>query len=151
MHTVYYVQRDKTADHIEWRQVNATKHTVDSMPLLAKALPFPPLRSRIIDIRSYNLDKPSEVFRSRKGFLHVPVLWTVCIGMTCFMIMPFRGSLRHQAWALYYATFGLFSSILSSSLAWAWVYAQEQLPPSAPDWLYDYYLSHQYKPVLPSI
>ncbi len=141
VYNVYYVHRAQKADHIEWRLVIMTKHTVDSMALLAKAVPFPSPNPRRIDIKSCSLEPRSQTFRTRKGFLRVPILWSICIGMTCFMNMPFRGNLRHQAWTMYYATFGLFSSILGSSLAWAWVYAQEQLPPSTTDWVY-YHPAH---------
>lgn len=148
VHNVNYVERARKEGYIEWKSVTTTKHTVDSMQLLTAALPLPDSEPDRISIISCNLQYPDEIIRSHKGSWRVPVLFTACVGATCFVIIPFGNQSHRLSWTVYFAIFGLFFSILLSSLAWAWVFAQEQLPSNPTHWIhYEHSLGYRYGPL----
>ena len=92
--------------------------------------------SRPQEERRYSLWKSlhlrGELFRSAQGDFFVLLISLLCVGATSCLIIPLRGS-PQPTWSLYFATVGLFAPLLITSLAWTWVYGQEQLPL---DWTY---------------
>jgi hypothetical protein len=119
-----------------WKITRSLNHTAESMPLtkckrpVAKRL----LHASQSEIWSLKLYRGDEVVRSSASFLSFVMLLCVRIGATVLAIIPFsQGS--GWPWTRIMATAGLFSSLLTGSLLWAWIYGQEQIPrknPSSP-------------------
>lgn len=123
------------AKKVVWRLAASRKHTVDTMPILDLAIPFYRSQPNTVTICSCRLDMRSKEFLIKRAFYRIPLIVAACIGVTCFMVFPFRGGLSSPSWMLFYATVGLALSLWISSLAWFWVYVQEQLPRYNSDWV----------------
>ena len=138
VYEMHYIERHTDGSHITWKRINNTKHTKDSCALreylsdLDNKQPFDPFQ-----IHTYWTAKESwhwchpfrggRLFRSTRGDIFVVLVPFLCVVLTSCLIVPLRGSSRPQ-WSLYFATLGLFVPVFSTTLMWAWVYAQEQLP-----------------------
>ena len=125
VHEVCYMRRKKSEGQVQWSIVKKINHTEESFPLL-KVKPGNKARDR--EIVSVWLKGPSHVFL-------LPLLSILCSALTCFPITVFERPLRyHQSWTYYYATVGLFCSIVISTMTWMWVHIQEQHPRGFSDW-----------------
>lgn len=142
LHTVHYVERLKSDQYTTWKLTEARKHTVDTMPILKTALPFDKMKAKLLTMRSCQLTINAERFFIKHAYYCMPLTLTLCVGLTCFAISPFRGGLARYTWTILFATVGLFLSLLCSSLAWLWVYAREQLPRRHSDWILSRQISH---------
>ncbi|KAI9859406.1 MAG: hypothetical protein M1813_006743 [Trichoglossum hirsutum] len=127
---VRYLERRKRESDVEWRVVKILRHTDESMPLTANRRKSDVLADKYSVIELI-LAAEKNILRSRLAFLWVPGSVALTTGATSFTILPFDGGF---GWTRLYATFGLFASILTGSLCWAWVYSQEQLPPGRSPW-----------------
>ncbi|KAL8899268.1 MAG: hypothetical protein Q9207_006279 [Kuettlingeria erythrocarpa] len=134
-HEVHYVERIRMARKVAWKLAASRKHTVDTMPILDLTIPFYRSQPNTVSICSCRLNGWSEKFLMKSAFYRIPLIWAACIGVTCFMILPFRGGLSSLSWTLFYATVGLALSLWISSLAWFWDYVREQLPIDNSDWV----------------
>ncbi|KAL8930430.1 MAG: hypothetical protein Q9208_000614 [Pyrenodesmia sp. 3 TL-2023] len=105
------------------------------MPILDLAIPFYRPEPNTVTICSCRLDMRSEEYLMKRAFYRIPLIVAACIALTCFIICPFRGGLSSPSWTMFYATVGLALSLWISSLAWFWVYVQEQLPRDNSDWV----------------
>ena len=125
VHEVFYMRRKKSEGQVHWRLVKKVKHTKESFHML-RLMPLQDLKD--LEIVSVWLTGPTHVFV-------LPLLSILCSALTCFPIMIFEPPLRHhQSWTYYYATLGLFCSIVISTMTWMWVHIQEQYPRGFSDW-----------------
>ena len=134
LHDVHYVERMRLKNHVRWKLADTRKHTVDTMAALDWAVPYYRPEPNALVICSVALNVYSQKLRRSAHYI-IPLLLAIFIGVTCFIISPFRGGFTHRTWTMFYATFGLSFSLLISAVAWAWVYAQEQLPAGCEDWI----------------
>ncbi len=141
VHGVYYIERTRKDGKVQWRVEKKIRHTEETCQLVAGSETNGPL-----EITSQVLH-----FRNRGNFLRIsglvpPLLSnlidakylvmlllstlcsSLCIGVTCFSIAPFVGAFEHQPWTYYYATFGLFGSVIVPNAMWRWVDTQEHQP-----------------------
>ena len=148
VHEVYYVERARKDGRVQWRVEKEIRHTEETCPLVAERNSNGPW-----EIASQTLD-----FKYMKNFVRfsdlVPPLlskWidakylvmlllsslcsSLCIAVTCFSIAPFAGAFEHQSWTYYYATFGLFGSVLIPNMMWSWVHMQEHHPLQLSGWV----------------
>ncbi|KAL8628594.1 hypothetical protein Q9189_005683 [Teloschistes chrysophthalmus] len=113
------------------------------MPSLKAASPISKeVKPRSLYMRSVRLTVDAGSFFVKHAYYCIPLTLVLCVGPTCFAISPFRGSLARYTWTMLFATFGLFLSLVCSSLAWLWVYAREQLPRTHSDWFLSRETSH---------
>lgn len=125
VHKVFYMRRNKTEGQVHWSIVKIIKHTEESFQLLKVD---PEMKPKDLEIASVWLDSPTHVFL-------LPLLSILCSALTCFPIMIFeRPQTHHQSWTYYYATVGLFCSIVISTSTWMWVHIQEQHPRRLSEW-----------------
>ncbi|KAG6991428.1 hypothetical protein G7Y79_00052g087680 [Physcia stellaris] len=128
VHEVHYMQRQKLDETIFWRESRTTKHTMDSMGVLSRIQKdFP--RDRGFKMAEFFVNGRGRYFRSPLPDLAVLLLSSMCVGLTSFLLVPLRKPTQTPTWSLLFATVGLFFPIFATSLTWAWVFAQEQLPP----------------------
>ena len=115
----------KTEEQVHWSIVKIINHTEESFQLLQ----INPLhKAKDLEIVSVWLDGPTHIFV-------LPLLFIICSALTCFPIMIFeRPQRHHQSWTYYYATVGLFCSIVISTSTWMWVHIHEQHPRGLSDW-----------------
>ncbi len=150
VHEVYYVQRTRKVRMVKWRMEKRIRHTEESFPPVAGSRDdgsfdinssymfydrymesfirffsglMPPLLTKLIDARNLTVLLLSSLCSS------------LCIGVTCFSIAPFAGAFEHQPWTYYYATFGLFGSVIIPNVIWSWVHMQEHHPLEYSDWV----------------
>ncbi|KAL8932398.1 MAG: hypothetical protein Q9216_006855 [Gyalolechia sp. 2 TL-2023] len=135
LHDVHYVERIRSAGYVTWKLAATRKHTVDTMPVLDLAVPFHKPEVNTVTICSCRLTITAEEYLMKHAFYRIPLIMAFFIGLTCFIISPFRGGIMHHSWTMWYATLGLSISVLSSAMAWFWVYVQEQLPKGSADWV----------------
>ncbi|KAL8756367.1 MAG: hypothetical protein Q9199_002979 [Rusavskia elegans] len=135
VHKVYYVERLRSAQHVTWKLAATRKHTVDSMPVLALAIPHSIDDVARIMISSCGLSTRTGNWFKKHAWYQIPATLTFMIALTCFIIIPVRGGLRNQGWTMFNATFGLFFTLSLCSIMWAIVYAQEQVPKGDIDWI----------------
>lgn len=163
IYEAHYIERQETDSEITWKRVRRTKHTLDSFALaqhrswMSRENGPAGKGSQIVNVAldmseqhfsallnisrrlflgfgfKYLQYSGIELFRSSLGDLLVLVVSLFCVGVTSCLVIPLRGTSR-PTWSLYVATIGLFVPIVITSLAWAWVYAQEQLPWVGLDW-----------------
>ena len=125
VHKVCYMRRNKSEGQVHWSIEKIIKHTEESFQLLKVD---PESKAKNLEIASVWLYGPTHVFL-------LPLLSILCTALTCFPIVIFERPLRHhQPWTYYYATFGLFGSIMISTITWMWVHIQEQHPRGFSDW-----------------
>ena len=125
VHGVYYMRRNKTEGQVHWSIVKTIKHTEESFQLLRM---IRTCENKDLEIVSFGLS-------GARHFFVLPLLFILCSGLTCFPIMIFERPQRHpQSWTYYYATVGLFCSIVISTMTWMWVHIQEQHPRGLSDW-----------------
>ncbi|KAL8966748.1 MAG: hypothetical protein Q9183_003229 [Haloplaca sp. 2 TL-2023] len=134
LHEVHYVERVRSKDHVRWKLADTRKHTVDTMGALEWAVPYIRPEPNTLAVCSVALPVFSQKLRRWAHYI-IPMLLAIFVGVTCFLIVPFRGGFAGQTWTMFYATFGLSFSLLVSAVVWAWVYAQEQLPAGCQDWI----------------
>ncbi|KAL8872522.1 MAG: hypothetical protein Q9174_001866 [Haloplaca sp. 1 TL-2023] len=134
VHDVHYVERLDCKDHVRWKLAGTQKHTVDTMPVLDKAVPYHRSDGNALTTCSVALTLRSQKSR-RSAYYRIPMLFTGFIGATCFVIAFLRDGFAHQPWTMFYATFGLSFSLVISAMTWAWVYARQQLPAGCGDWI----------------
>lgn len=135
LHAVHYVERIRSADYVTWKLAATRKHTVDTMPILDLAVPFYKSEPNTVTISSCRLSMTCEEYLNKHAFYRIPLIMALFIGLTCFIISPFRAGIVHHSWTMWYATLGLSITLLSSAIAWLWVYVQEQLPRGSADWV----------------
>ncbi|KAL8691077.1 MAG: hypothetical protein Q9218_003620 [Villophora microphyllina] len=135
LHDVHYVERTRSEGYVTWNIAATRRHTVDTLPILDLAIPLRRTTPNCVTICACRLTARSEKFYLKHAYYRIPFVLAVCSGLTSFAILALRGGLPHQTWTMFYATFGLFISLLGSSTMWAWVYAQEQLPKGNADWV----------------
>lgn len=127
IYEVHYMQRHESNDSISWKESRTMKHTLDSMGILSemqKSHPFGPIfRVNLVWC------KGGKYFMSPLGDFAVLLLSSLCIGPTSCLLIPLREPTHTPTWSLIFATAGLFFPVFTTSLIWAWVFAQEQLPP----------------------
>ena len=125
IHEVCYMRRKKSEGEVHWSIVKIINHTEESFQLLQ----LDPLHNaKDLEIVSVWLDGPTHIFV-------LPLLFVLCSALTRFPIMIFERPQRyHQSWTYYYATVGLFCSIVISTSTWMWVHIQEQHPRALSDW-----------------
>ena len=138
VYEMHYLERHTDGSLITWKPIRKTKHTQDSFALRENLgrLDNENL-SHSLCLISYGIGNKSgpwtrphtggRLFRSTRGDVFVLLVSFLCVVLTSCLIIPLRGSSRPQ-WSLYFATLGLGVPVLSTTLLWAWVYAQEQLP-----------------------
>ena len=144
VYEMHYMERHTDGSDITWKRIRKTKHTMDSCALRENmrhldnrdGLAYPDIYgySDVYSYEMYNKQtwKPlrpdgDRLFRSTRGDIFVLLVSFLCVVLTSCLIIPLRGSSRPQ-WSLYVATLGLLVPVFSTTLMWAWVYAQEQLP-----------------------
>ena len=126
VHEVFYMRREKYGGQVHWSIAKTVKHTKESFQLL-NVNPLPRQVGNL-GIVSVWLTGPPLVFV-------LPLLSSLCSALTCFSIMIFERPLRHhQPWTYYYATVGLFCSIVISSMTWMLVHIREQDPRGSSGW-----------------
>ena len=153
IHEVCYVERMRQDGCVKWRVMKRIRHTGESLQLVADDKRFrrnePDHRdigSKWLTVRYIDSIEHSR-FRGHpllSQFLSIAIgarhslvllfLSTICVGATCFSIAPFAGAFRHQPWTYYYATIGLFCSIIIPNTMWNWVHMQEHHPHGMSDW-----------------
>ncbi len=155
VYALHYIERQENASEITWRLVRRTKHTLDSSAwgqensltsqqpdwheqdfVIEECVLYSPGQVRSLSGLSFKIYQylGFKLFRSSLGDLLVLIISLICVGLTSCLVIPLRGTSR-PTWSLYVATVGLFTPIVITSLAWAWVYAQEQLPLGRSDWM----------------
>ena len=137
VYEMHYMERHIDGSDITWKRIRTTKHTRDSSALRENLRHLDIKEPRdSLDVYSYGMFKSkswigprpgNRLFRSTLGDTFVLLVSFLCVVLTSCLIIPLRGSSRPQ-WSLYFATLGLFVPVFSTTLMWAWVYAQEQLP-----------------------
>ncbi|KAL9585670.1 MAG: hypothetical protein Q9203_004156 [Teloschistes exilis] len=110
------------------------------MPILKAALPFEKkTKSKSLSIRSSLQTVNKGSFYVKRDYYCMPLTLVLCVGLTCFAISPFRGGLARYTWTMLFATFGLFSSLVCSSLAWLYICqyieVRQTTPRQAAGWL----------------
>lgn len=130
VHQVWYMRRKKTKGQVHWSVEKIMKHTEESFQLL-KVNPL--WEAKGVEIVSIWL-KFNNFLDGPTTFFLLPLLSTLCSALTCFSIMIFERPLKHHSWTYYYATVGLFCSIVISTMTWMWVHIQEQHPHGLSDW-----------------
>lgn len=140
VYKVQYIEREVVNKQIRWKRMGRAKHTKDSLALRGKLVHMDP-KGQSFSVIGFQMAGSSRgrlrswkdlylgfgLFRSTKGDFFVILVSLICVGLTSFLVIPFGGYLQ-PTWSLYFATVGLSISLLTTSLMWAWVYAQEQLP-----------------------
>ena len=125
VHEVFYMRREKSEGWVHWSIAKIIKHTEESFQLLKMK---PRQKADDLEIISVRLTDHTYVFV-------LQLLTILCCALTCFPIMIFERPQRdHQSWTYYYATVGLFCSIVMSTMTWDWVHFQEQHPRRFSDW-----------------
>ena len=128
IYEMHYMQRRESIHTITWRKVRTTKHTLDSMGILSKLQKSFPDDGQKFRVKLF-WAKGGHYFMSPLGDVAVLLLSFLCIGSTSCFLIPLRGPTPTPTWSLMFATVGLFFPVFTTSLIWAWVFAQEQLPP----------------------
>ena len=143
IYVMHYIERHENGSEIQWIRGPETKHTVDSSALgfyldyLSRAS-----KSEItkFEITNFYLDRDhwqplnlgDKLFKSRLGDVFVLLVSLICVGLTSLLVVPLRAT-SGPTWSFYFATVGILAPIFCSSILWAWVFAQEQLPYTALD------------------
>ena len=130
VHQVCYMRRKKSEGQVHWSVEKTIKHTEESFQLLKVD---PQSKAKGLEIVSIWLNFKNFLDGPTNFFL-LPLLSTFCSALTCFSIMIFERPLRHHSWTYYYATIGLFCSIVISTMTWMWVHIQEQHPHGLSGW-----------------
>ena len=123
IHEVHYIQRHLSNHTVTWKETRTMKHTLESMGLLSQIHKSHPHNQDFRMIRVWG--KVGRHFRSPVGDLTVLLFSFLSIGVTSCLIVLLQPS---TTWSLLFATVGLFLPVSTTSLMWAWVFAQEQLP-----------------------
>lgn len=134
VHEVHYMQRHELDQTIFWKESRIMKHTMDSMGVLSRIQNDYPLDQEFNMARFYGKGR-GRYFRSPLPDFAVLLLSAMCVGSTSFLLIPLRKPTQTPTWSLLFATVGLFLPIFATSLTWAWVFAQEQLPPDESNFL----------------
>lgn len=145
IYEVRYTERLVQDHQILWQPRRIIRHTQDSFAWQFESGKLKELSE--FTVMSFSLERYHRKFTywfedlhlwgnilgSSQGDAFILLFTAVCAGLTSGLVIPLRES-SPPTWNLYFATVGLFIPIYFTSLAWAWVYAQEQLPHVGLDW-----------------